>query len=63
MMAGAAVPSVKDDLEKDIDFLLTSADLQRHRESFIHLGVFTSSMLKATTSYFILVSQTHKFDA
>ena len=39
MMAGATVPSVKDDLEKDIDFLLTSADLQRHRESFIHLGV------------------------
>ena len=38
-MAEAAVSSVKDDLEKDVDFLLTSADLQRHRESFVHLGV------------------------
>ena len=38
-MAGAVVPSVQYDLRKDIDFLLTSADLQRHRESFVHLGV------------------------
>lgn len=30
---------VEDDLEKDIDYILTRADLQGHREAFIRLGV------------------------